>query len=403
MMRYNNYHKHTHYSNIFTPDCIIKPIDYAKRAIELGHTTICTTEHGYAGNVFEYHDIAKEFGLKLIFGIEYYYVSDRFSKDKSNSHLMILAKNKSGMKQMQKIMSEANKTGYYYKPRIDKELLWQLNPKDVVVTSTCVISYINKHDDYEQNFVLPLFERFKENFYLELHDNTHPMQVDYNKKILELHNKYNIPFIHATDSHYIYPEQDKDRTEFLNGKNIYYPEEEGFILDYPDSDTIFERYEAQGVFTRDQIEDALKNTLIIDKFDVITLDKEIKMPSIYPDLNHDQKINKLKQIVGKEWLQDKKHIPKERHEEYKEAIKYELQIIKDTKMEDYFLLNYPIIKKAKELGGVLTKTGRGSAPSFYLNKLLGFTEVDRLDAPITLYPTRFMSKSRILETKSLPD
>ncbi len=57
----------------------------------------------------------------------------------------------------------------------------------------------------------------------------------------------------------------------------------------------------------------------------------------------------------------------------------------------------------KKKGGVLTRTGRGSAPSFYLNKLLGFTEIDRLDSPITLYPTRFMSMSRILETKSLPD
>jgi DNA polymerase III alpha subunit len=402
-MRYNNYHKHTHYSNIITPDSIVKPVDYAKRAVELGHTTLCTTEHGYAGNVFEYYDVAKEYGLKFVFGIEYYFVNDRFSKDKSNSHLMILAKNQRGMKQMQRIMSEANKTGYYYKPRIDKELLFSLDPKDVVVTSTCVISYISKHDDYDLNFIKPLHEYFGENFYLELHDNTHPMQVEYNKKILELHNKYNIPFIHATDSHYIYPEQDKDRTEFLNGKNIYYPEEDGFILDYPDSDQIFERYEQQGVFTRDQVEAALRNTLIIDEFENIKLDKDVKMPSIYPGLTHDEKVKKLKSILKEEWEKDKVHIPSERHKEYIEAIKFETDIVSETSMEDYFLLNYEIVKRAKDKGGVLTMTGRGSAPSFYINKLLGFTEIDRIDSPVTLYPTRFMSKSRILETKSLPD
>jgi DNA polymerase III alpha subunit len=402
-MRYNNYHKHTHYSNIITPDSIVKPVDYAKRAVELGHTTLCTTEHGYAGNVFEYYDVAKEYGLKFVFGIEYYFVNDRFSKDKSNSHLMILAKNQNGMKQMQRIMSEANKTGYYYKPRIDKELLFSLDSKDVVVTSTCVISYISKHEDYDLNFIQPLHEYFGENFYLELHDNTHPMQVEYNKKILELHNKYNIPFIHATDSHYIYPEQDKDRTEFLNGKNIYYPEEDGFILDYPDSDQIFERYEQQGVFTRDQVEAALRNTLIIDEFEDIVLNKDVKMPSIYPGLTHEEKMIKLKQIIQEEWKIDKENIPDSKIAEYEEAIEFEINIIDQTEMEDYFLLNYPIIKRGKELGGVLTRTGRGSAPSFYLNKLLGFTEVDRLDAPITLYPTRFMSVSRILETKSLPD
>lgn len=402
-MRYNNYHKHTHYSNILTPDSIVKVEDYAKRAIELGHTTLCTTEHGYAGNIFEYYDVAAKYGLKFVFGIEYYFVEDRKSKDKSNSHLMILAKNQSGMKQMLKIMSEANKSGYYYKPRIDKELLFQLDPKDVVVTSTCVISYISKHNDYDSNFIKPLHDYFGDNFYLELHDNTHPMQVEYNKKILELHKKYDIPFIHATDSHYIYPEQDKDRTEFLNGKNIYYPEEDGFILDYPDSDQIFERYEEQGVFTREQVESALQNTLIIDDFEDIVLTKDVKMPSIYPDLDHEQKMNKLKEIIKLEWEKDKKTIPQERHKEYIEAIQFEMNIIDETEMEDYFLLNYPIIKRGKELGGVLTRTGRGSAPSFYLNKLLGFTEVDRVDAPITLYPTRFMSISRILETKSLPD
>ncbi|MGG0308257.1 PHP domain-containing protein [Priestia megaterium] len=402
-IRYNNYHKHTHYSNIITPDCIVKPVDYAKRAIELGHTSLCTTEHGYAGNVFEYYDVAKEYGLKFVFGIEYYYVDNRYEKDKSNSHLMIMAKNQSGMRQMNKIMSEASRTGYYYKPRIDKELVMSLNPDDVVVTSTCVISYINKHDDYEENFIKPMMNHFKDNFYLELHDNTHPMQVEYNKKILELHNKYKIPFIHATDSHYIFPEQDKDRTEFLNGKNIYYPEEDGFILDYPSSKDIFERYAEQGVFTPEQVEEALNNTLIIDDFEDIVLDKEVKMPSIYPDLSHEEKATKLKEIIKLEWLEDKKHIPEDRHKEYVEAIKFETDIIIDTQMEDYFLLNYEIVRKAKEKGGVLTRTGRGSAPSFYVNKLLGFTELDRLDSPVTLYPTRFMSKSRILETRSLPD
>lgn len=402
-MRYNNYHKHTHYSNVSTPDSIAKVEDYAKRAIELGHTSLVTTEHGFAGNIFEYYDVAKEYDLKFVFGIEYYFVPDRFEKDRTNSHLMILAKNENGMRQMLDIMSESNKTGYYHKPRIDKKLLFSLSPDDVVVTSTCVISYINKYDDYEENFVIPLMQYFGDNFYLEIHDNTHPMQVDYNKIILNLHNKYKIPLIHATDSHYIYEEDDKYRTVFLNGKGIFYPEEEGFILDYPDSNTIFDRYEKQGVFTKQQVEDSLRNTWIIDDFEDIEMDKDIKMPSLYPDLKHEDKMLKLKNIITKEWLKDKEHISKNDYNKYLEAIRFETSIIEETKMEDYFLLNYEIIKRAKELGGVLTRTGRGSAPSFYINKLFGFTEIDRLEAPITLYPTRFMSKSRILESRSLPD
>lgn len=386
-----------------TPDSIIKPMDYVHRAKELGHTTLCTTEHGYAGNVFEYYDLAKQNGLKLIFGVEFYYVNDRFEKDRTNTHLMILAKNNEGKREMTKLISEANKTGYYYKPRIDKQLVLSLNPKNVLVTSTCVISYVGKCDDYEENFIVPLHNHFKENFLLEIHDNTHIMQVNYNKKILELHEKYNIPFIHATDSHYIYPEQDKDRTQFLNGKNIYYPEEDGFILDYPDSDAIFERYAEQGVFTPEQVKSSLENTLLLDDFEDIEMDKEIKMPSLYQNLTHEEKMKKLKEIITEEWRKDRQEIPVERYPEYIKAIRFDTQIIDDTYMEDYFLVNYYIIKRAKEMGGVLTKTGRGSAPSFYVNKLLGFTEIDRLDAPITLYSTRFMSTSRILESKSLPD
>ena len=81
-----------------------------------------------------------------------------------------------------------------------------------------------------------------------------------------------------------------------------------------------------------------------------------------------------------------------------------MDIIEKTKMEDYFILDYKIVKRAiNEYDGMLTKTGRGSAVSFYINKLLGLTEIDRISSPITLYPTRFMSIERILGTKSLPD
>lgn len=391
------------YSNISTPDCIVRIEDYAKRAVELGHTTLSTCEHGFAGNVFEYYDIAKEYGLKLIYGVEFYYVNDRLEKDRANTHLMILAKNNEGKRELTKLISESNQTGYYYKPRIDRELVMSLNPENVLITSTCVMSYVGKCEDYESNFIIPFRDYFKENFLLEIHDNTHIMQVDYNKKILELHNKYKIPLIHATDSHYIYPEQDKDRTQFLNGKNIYYPEEDGFILDYPDSNLIFERYEEQGVFTRKQVKSSLENTLILNDFEDIDMDKEIKMPSMYPTWTHEQKVKKLKEIITEEWYKDSKEIDPNRTNDYIKGIKFETNIVEDTYMEDYFLLNHAIIKRAKEKGGVLTRTGRGSAPSFYINKLLGFTEMDRLDSPITLYPTRFMSKSRILETKSLPD
>lgn len=400
-MIYENWHKHTFYSNISTPDSIISIEDIAKRAVELGHKTLSTVEHGYAGNVFEYYDIAKKYGLKMIFGVEFYYVHDRFEKDRTNAHLLIMARTNKGKRELTKLISEANKTGYYHKPRIDKTLLFSLDPEDVVVTSTCIASPYNLYKD--ECFIVDCHNHFGDSFYLEIHDNTNIKQVEYNKLLLNMHEKYGIPFIFATDTHYIYEEDAKYRDLLLRGKGIFYPEEDGFIMDYPTTKQVFERFAKQGVFSVEQVESALINTRIAYTFEDIQMDKEIKMPSLYPDSNHEEKMVKLKQIINEEWKKDRKHIPKEKHAEYLEAIKFEMDIIEKTSTEDYFLINYPIIKRAKELGGVLTMTGRGSAPSYYLNKLLGFTEVDRLDAPITLYPTRFMSVSRILESRSLPD
>lgn len=384
-----------------TPDSILSPEDIAKRAVELGHKTLSTVEHGYAGNVFEYYDVAAKYDLKMVFGVEFYYVKDRFEKDRTNAHLLILATTNSGKKQLTKLISTASKTGYYHKPRIDEELLFSLNPDDVIVTSTCIASPYNLYKD--ESWIVKCMEYFGNNFYIEIHDNTHINQVEYNEKLLELHNEYEIPLIHATDTHYILEEDAIDRDDLLKGKGIFYPEEDGFILDYPDSEIIFNRYKEQGVFTEEQVKQALENTHIVYEFEDIEMSKEIKMPTLYPDLTHREKVNKLKKTITKEWREDKKEIPRDHIKDHLEAIRFETDIVEETKMEDYFLLNYKIIKRAKEKGGVLTRTGRGSAPSFYINKLLGFTEIDRLEAPITLYPTRFMSKSRILETKSLPD
>ena len=99
--RYNNYHKHTHYSNIKTLDCISKPEDYIKRAVELGHTTYFTTEHGFQGNIYEAYTLCEQYGLKCIYGVEAYYVDDMYDKtSRSNYHLVLIAMNDNGRKEI---------------------------------------------------------------------------------------------------------------------------------------------------------------------------------------------------------------------------------------------------------------------------------------------------------------
>ena len=122
----------------------------------------------------------------------------------------------------------------------------------------------------------------------------------------------------------------------------------------------------------------------------------------YTNSDSDSKI--LRDIIRKEWNREKKNIQKNRMKEYESAIYYEMDIVKKCKMEKYFVIDYMIEKHAvNDYGAVITRSGRGSAVSFYINHLLGLTEVDRLKSPITLYPTRFMSAERILKTCSLPD
>lgn len=269
-----------------------------------------------------------------------------------------------------------------------------------VVVHNCVASPMFKRDGWEENFLIPVYNHFGKNFYLEVQNHNEPVQIQHNKKLLKVKEKYGIQLIHANDSHYIYPEDAKYRDLFLNAKGMFYEEESNFILDYPDSDTIIKRYRTQGVLSEEQIKEALNNTLIFDSAESINLNKEFKIPKI---TNGDSDIV-LRKIICDAWREEKKKIPKEKIKEYEQAIYYEMDIIKNCGMADYFILDHKIIKKAvDEYNAVLTRSGRGSAVSFYVNHLLGLTEIDRLKSPITLYPTRFMSAERILSSRSLPD
>ena len=397
-MRYENYHKHTHYSNITTLDVVVKPEDYMKRAKELGHKIYFTTEHGYNGNIYEALTLAEKYNLKVVSGMEAYYVPDRKEKDKSNYHLVLIALNTDGYKDLNYILSESNVSGFYYKPRIDDELLFSINPNNIIVTTACVAGRLREEQGREE-WILKMKNYFKDNFYLEVQAHPCQIQANYNKMILYYHNKYNIPIIHANDSHYIFPEEAKYRNMFLKAKGINYPEEDNFILDYPDSDTLIKRYKEQGILNDSQIQEALNNTLIFDKAEKLDINKDIKIPHIF-----DNPLERLKEILNNAWLEERKNIPKEKWSKYISEIREETEVVKNTNMAEYFVLNYYIIKNAIENhNGVITKTGRGSAPSFYINKLLGFTNIDRISAPIKLFPSRFMSETRINLSKSICD
>lgn len=313
---------------------------------------------------------------------------------------MLIALNKNGFNDINRIISESNTSGFYYKNRIDKELLLSLDPKNIIVTTACIAGRLFKTDNYKEEFLYPVHNHFKEHFYLEVQ--SHLAQATYNNKIMQLHYTYNIPIIHANDSHYILPGDSKYRDLFLKAKGMLYPEEDKFILDYPDSDEIFDRYKKQGILSKEEVKDALNNTLIFDQCEDLNFTDEIKIPKIHKDKDSNKL---LKEILYKEWEIKKESIPIEKHKECIDAIELEFKVIEETGMADYFIDDYEIVKKAvNKYNAFLTPTGRGSAVSFVDNCILGFTQVNRIiNNSIPLFPSRFMSKARILQTRSLPD
>lgn len=416
-----NYHRHTSYSNIYIADSAAVNEDYAKRAVELGHKIISSVEHGWQGYYFETFELAKKYDLKFIFGAEAYWVKDRHEKDRTNGHIILLAKNENGRRAINSILSTANEDGYYFRPRVDMELLLSLPADDVMITTACIAFW---HYEDIEDLLVQLHSHFKSNLFLEIqYHNTDP-QINLNKRILALSEKYGIEMIVGMDSHYIYPEQSKERDYILAAKNVHYDDEQGWYMDYPDDDTTMQRFLMQGVFTKEQIQKAMDNTDLLLEFDDYTVlsngepnpifSKDIKLPTLYdgkheidgkllPKLTQEERNKEYSKLITRLFKEYMEGVPPEQYDEYFEGIKTEVQVIKDTNMSDYFLIDYYMVKRAIEMGGVLTNSGRGSSVGYFTNTLLGFSKVDRFQSPIKLYPERFISKSRILETKSLPD
>lgn len=411
-----NYHRHTSYSNIYVADSAAVNEDYAKRAVELGHKVISSVEHGWQGYYFETYELAKKYDLKFIFGAEAYWVKNRFEKDRTNGHIIMLAKNENGRRAINSILSTANEDGYYFRPRVDVELLLSLPADDVMITTACIAFW---HYDDIEDILVQLHNHFKKNLFLEIQYHDTESQVKLNQRILALSEKYGIEMIVGMDSHYIYSDQSKERDYILAAKNIHYEDEDGWFMDYPDDETTMNRFLKQGVFTRDQIQRAMDNTDLLLEFEDYAINnrifsKDIKLPSLYdgqhtidgvllPKLDQEQRNKEYSKLISKLFKAYVKDVDESQYDEYFEGVKNEVQVIKDTNMSDYFLIDYYMVKRALEKGGVLTDSGRGSSVGYFTNTLLGFSKVDRFQSPIKLYPERFISKSRILETKSLPD
>lgn len=407
-----NYHKHTSLSNKWLKDSPLLPIDYWNELKARYGDKPCiytTVEHGWAGNYFKQYDDLEKFNkkngtnIRWIYGAEAYWVKNRHESDRSNCHIVLLARTDKGRKAINKILSIANKDGYYARPRIDLELIDQLPYDDVMITTACV-AFWNKYDDIA-DIVRHLAESFP-HFYLEVQAHNTPEQKELNRHIIQISEELLVPIIAGCDSHVITESQMLDRDELLKSGNIHYEDENGWYMDYPTYDALFYRFKKQGVLTDGQIKAAINNTNVLFEFEDIKLDRSLKVPVVKELRNKTQEERNhiFEQILKDEWFLQKADINKDKLQQYYKEIKHDIGEIEACNMADYFILSYMVMKRGQEkYGGILTPSGRGSAVSMYLNKLLRLTKVDKVNSPVLMYSERFLTKERVLDSHTPPD
>lgn len=391
-----NYHCHKDFSNTSTPDCAESIENYAKRVHEFNTKCLFSGEHGSQGNQFQVYKVAESEKLKYIHSSEVYWVKNRLEKDRANCHMIITAKNAEGRGDINFALSIANEDGYYYKPRIDLELLFNIPINNVIVTSACVAGW--NYEDAEDIWI-KIHDYFGDNFFLEVQYHNTEKQKKLNEKILRIARENNIQIICGLDSHYVKDENSVKRDQILKYKNVNYPDEDGWYMDYPDTQTVIKRFKEQGVLSDEEILRAIMNTnVFVSECEEIVFDRTFKIPSVHKGKTYDEKCKIYKNVLNVAYSKEK-----EKSKEKADGIRYEAKEVMEAGVVDYFLTSKAIVDEAvNNQGGILTTTSRGSAASFITNKLLGLTTVDRFNADIPIYPERFLTKERVLAGQ-MPD
>ena len=385
------------YSNCLTqPDSTMSIEDYAKVYAERGQKVLCISEHGNRSNVWKQAEVAAKYAQTPLAAAECYFVPTRTVDDKRNFHLILVAQDQEGFYELNSALSEANLTGFYYKARVDFDILSRLDYRHFLCTTACVAGPVR--DEKAKEYCAQLKEIFHENFYLEVQHHPQKIQVEHNAKILKLYKELKVPLIYATDSHYIRHEDAVLRKELLLSSGIRNDYEDEFDLFLPTAKEAYEMLLAQNVLSRAQIEEAMENTLRLREFEGIKFTTEKKIPNSRPDLSLEKRNFLYKKEVCDGYI-SKAGMPSK---EEAAALHEEMNAVTDTGTADYFISMKDIVDEGLRNGGVLTTTGRGSGVSFATNYALGFTSVNRLRCPLKLYPERFISKER-LASGALPD
>ena len=395
--KFTHLHVHSHYSLL---DGLGKIDELIKRAKELDMDSLALTDHGVLYGAIEFYKKAKKAGIKPIIGAELYIAPEdmhlkRSNIDRERWHITVLAKNKTGYKNLIKLITKAHLEGFYYKPRIDKKLL-QEYASGLIGMSACFHGEIPKlllGRDFEKakKAALEYQEIFGPgNFYLELmpHYNLEG-QKEINQGLIEISRQTKIPLVATNDVHYIYPE-DAEAQEVLMciQTNNTIQDENRLTMD--DDFSMKSQEEMISLFK--DIPEAIENTqrIVSDCNLEIELGK-IELPH-FPLPSGQSPDSYIKKLCQEGLRRRYKTVAPD----VKKRLAYELDIIKKTGFASYFLIVQDFVNWAKNQG-IVVGPGRGSAGGSLVSYLLGITNVDPLK--YNLLFERFLNPERI----SMPD
>ncbi len=397
-MNFTHLHVHTEYSLL---DGSNKIKEYVARVKELGMSSAAITDHGVMFGCIDFYKAAREAGINPIMGCEVYVApGSRFDKEQQHGddryhHLVLLAENNQGYSNLMKIVSAGFVEGYYYKPRVDMEVLEKYH-KGIIALSACLAGEVARNlarGFYEEGKKAALrYENIfgKGNFFLELQDHGIPEQQMVNQQLMRMSRETGIELVCTNDVHYTYAEDatshdillciqtqkkvlDEDRMRYEGGQ--YYvksPEEMLKLFPY--------------------IPEALENTKkIADRCHVdiefgVTKLPRYDVPEGYTSWEY---LNKL----CYEGLEKKYHPVTE---ELRERLKYELDTIQTMGYVDYFLIVWDFIKYARD-HDIIVGPGRGSAAGSLVSYTLDITQLDPIRYQLLF--ERFLNPERV----SMPD
>ena len=389
-------HVHTEYSLL---DGSIRIKDLISQTKALGMDSIAITDHGAMFGVVQFFQEAKKQGIKPILGSEVYVAInsrfDRDPKDKSQYHLVLLAKSNKGYENLMKVVSEGYVNGFYYRPRVDHEILEKYS-EDIICLSACLGGEVQQQlldNNYQKaRETALLYDRIygRGNFFLELQDHGIRVQVVVNEELRKLSRETGIPLVATNDVHYLRKEDARVHDVLLcvqTGKTVVdedrmkFPSEE-FYLKAPD--------EMEDLFPEDIA--ALMNTVdIAERCNVELEFGKLHLPSYKVPEGSDKEVYFRNLCI--EGLRNRYH---DITPEIMERFEYELSVITQMGYIDYFLIVWDFIKYARD-NGIMVGPGRGSAAGSIVSYALNIIDIDPLEYGLLF--ERFLNPERI----TMPD